>query len=269
MHPTWPARPGPGAPGGALRVELPLSIRREHPVVARHALLPELWSVVRGAAVDLANRSMKNRSFFGSPELEAFEVPPASPAAARIGFQTRVWTQASSDPSPRRSTRSGWRWCERSAANSIAIHRGRRPSPLARRCWPEEVSRAPTRRRDHIRWVQSAVVAIYTRGLHHSTAFKLPEYLAASRCVVAEPVRNSLPRPLVPGEHLLEFRSAEECVARCAAILGSRELQQQLRHAAWEYWQAEGRPEVRIATCLARVTGLGDRSPTLRRPAPP
>src|SRR5262249_58445195 len=77
--------------------------------------------------------------------------------------------------------------------------------------------------------------------------------LAASRCIVAEPVRNALPRPLLPGEHLLEFHTAEECVARCGDVLASAGLQRRLRDAAWEYWREEGRPEVRVAWCLARA----------------
>jgi len=140
------------------------------------------------------------------------------------------------------------------------------PTPLARERWPEWVSDAPTRRRAHMRWMQGAVVAVYTRGLHHSTAFKLPEYLAASRCIVAEPVRNALPRPLVPGEQLLEFSTPAECVARCVAVLDSAELQARLRRAAWEYWTAEGRPEERVERCLARLAG---RTEARRRAALP
>jgi len=237
--------------------------------VLRHVLVPELWSVLRGARVDRANRSMEYRSFYGSPLVEVFEAPPASPAAARIAFQTRVWTRGELGPESEALN-------DERVAMVRALRRefGQRftgglvPSPLAQERWPAEVSQAPTRRREHIRWVQGSLVAVYTRGLHHSTAFKLPEYLAASRCVVAEPVRNVLPRPLVPGEHLLEFRNAEECVARCAEVLESRALQQRLRQAAWGYWQAEARPEVLIARCLARASGLAEPGPSVRRPAP-
>ena len=235
----------------------------------RHAALPELWSLVRAGRAERAGRWVEYRSFFGSPGLAQFEAPPESPVAPCIAFQTRVWTRGELGPESESLN-------EDRVATVRALRRefGRRftgglvPTPMARERWPEEVSAAPTRRGAHIRWVQRALVAVYTRGLHHSTAFKLPEYLAASRCVVAEPVRNALPRPLVPGEHLLEFRSPEECVARCAAILESRELQGRLRRGAWEYWRDQGRPEVRVERCLARVQALGQPGPPLRRPAP-
>jgi hypothetical protein len=237
--------------------------------VLRHAVLPELWSLPGLGRSGLAGRWVEYRSFFGSPAIEAFEVPPESPAAQRIAFQTRVWTRGELGPESEALN-------EERVATVRALRRefgprftgGLVPTPLARERWPAEVSPAPTRRRDHIRWVQGAVVAVYTRGLHHSTAFKLPEYLAASRCLVAEPVRNALPRPLVAGEHLLEFRSPEECLARCAAVLASHELQGRLRRAAWAYWQEEGRPEVRVERCLAQALALGDPGPALRRPAP-
>jgi hypothetical protein len=228
----------------------------------RHAVLPELLASVRPPRPRLADRLVDYRSFVGCPGVDEFEVPPEVPAAARIVFQTRVWSRGELGP-------------ESEAINDQrvlmlrALRRefgprfsgGLVPTPLARERWPAELSDAPTRRRDHIRWVQSALVAVYTRGLHHSTAFKLPEYLAASRCVVAEPVRNALPQPLVPGEHFLEFRTPAECVERCAAVLASPELRDRLRRRAWDYWRAEGRPEVRIERCLARVAFPRDARP--------
>ncbi|HUM10161.1 MAG TPA: glycosyltransferase [Myxococcaceae bacterium] len=230
--------------------------------VLRHAVLPELLGLTRGACPRLAHRWVEYRSFFGSPGLEAFEVPPEAPAAPRIAFQTRVWTRGELGPESESLN-------EERVATVRALRRafGQRfcgglvPTPLARARWPGEISDAPTARREHIRWVHGALVAVYTRGLHHSTAFKLPEYLAASRCVVGEPVRNALPRPLVPGEHLLEFQTPEECVARCAAALESRDTQERLRRAAWEYWRSEGRPEVRVERCLARALGGSETCP--------
>jgi len=222
--------------------------------VFRHSVLPEVWAVVRGARPRLSGRWNEYRSFFLSPEVERFEVPPGVPAAPRVAFQTRVWTRGELGPESEALN-------EERVAMVRALRRelgvrftgGLVPTELARSRWPEELSPAPTRRKEHIAWMQAALVAVYTRGLHHSTAFKLPEYLAASRCVVAEPLRNALPRPLLPGKHLLEFRTVEECVARCGDVLASPDLQRRLREAAWEYWREEGRPEVRVAWCLARV----------------
>ena len=233
--------------------------------VLAHAVLPELLASVRGAGARLADRRVEYRNFFGSPGLAAFEVPPDVPAPERVAFQTRVWTRGELGPESEALN-------EQRVEMVRALRRalgprfsgGLVPTPLAREKWPEWVSDAPTRRREHLRWMQGAVVAVYTRGLHHSTAFKLPEYLAASRCIVAEPVRNALPRPLVPGEHLLEFSSAEECVARCVAVLDAPELQARLRQAAWEYWTAEGHPEERVERCLARLV---ERTEVRRRAA--
>ncbi|HEY1907065.1 MAG TPA: glycosyltransferase [Myxococcaceae bacterium] len=222
--------------------------------VLAHAVLPELLASARGTRARLADRRVEYRNFFGSPGLAAFEVPPDVPAPQRVAFQTRVWTAGELGPESEglNEQRVEMVRALRRALGS-RFSGGLVPTPLARERWPEWVSDAPTRRRAHLRWMQGAAVAVYTRGLHHSTAFKLPEYLAASRCIVAEPVRNALPRPLVPGEHLLEFSSAEECAARCATVLDSPELQRRLRQAAWKYWTAEGRPEERVERCLARL----------------
>jgi hypothetical protein len=238
--------------------------------VLRHAVLPELVGTLRGARTRLADRLVEYRNFFGSPGLDVFEVSPDAPAQPRVAFQTRVWTRGELGLESEELN-------EDRVAMVRALRRefgprftgGLVPTPMARARWPQEVSDAPTRRREHLRWVQTALVAVYTRGLHHSTAFKLPEYLAASRCIVSEPVRNALPRPLVPGRHLLEFSTPEECVARCAEVLESRNLQDSLRGAAWEYWQSEGRPEVRVERCLERALATGEarQRAELRRPA--
>jgi len=233
--------------------------------ILAHAVLPELLASIRGTRARLADRRVEYRNLFGSPGLAVFEVPPGVPARQGVSFQTRVWTAGELGPESETLN-------EQRVEMVRALRRalgprfsgGLVPTPLARERWPEWVSDAPTRRREHLRWMQGAVVAVYTRGLHHSTAFKLPEYLAASRCIVAEPIRNALPRPLVPGEHLLEFSSAEDCVARCTAVLDSPELQRRLRQAAWEYWIAEGRPEERVERCLARLV---ERTEVRRRAA--
>jgi len=238
----------------------------------RHALLPELGALVRGRW--LPGRLGEYRDLLASPTVAGFEVPPEVKAPSRVAFQTRVWTAEELGPESDALNE------ERVATVRALRHAfgarfegGLVPTPLARARWPEEISRAPTRRAEHLRWMHGALVAVYTRGLHHSTAFKLPEYLAASRCVVAEPVRNALPRPLVPGRDLVEFHTPEECVARCDEVLGSRELQDRLRRGAWEYWRSEGRPDVRMERCLDRLgagaRGLPSRDPGLSRRAPP
>ena len=97
------------------------------------------------------------------------------------------------------------------------------------------------------------MIGIYTRGLHHSLAFKLGEYLASSKCIVTEPLRNELPSPLVPGKNYLEFSTPQECMQRCEQLLDDHDLANQMRRNNWEYYQREVRPDRHVLRCLERA----------------
>ena len=110
----------------------------------------------------------------------------------------------------------------------------------------------------HIRWVQSAVVAdLHPRAppLDGVQAARVPGGLAVRGGRAG--ARTALPRPPRP-------RRAPARVPERGGVRGpvrrrprvARAPAARLRHAAWEYWQAEGRPEVcGSQRCLARVTG--------------
>src|SRR5262249_60382723 len=114
--------------------------------VFRHSVLPEVWAVVRGARPRLSGRWNEYRSFFLSPEVERFEVPPAAPAAPRVAFQTRVWTRGELGPESEALN-------EERVAMVRALRRepggrvsgGLVPAALARARGPEGVAPAPTR----------------------------------------------------------------------------------------------------------------------------
>ncbi len=104
------------------------------------------------------------------------------------------------------------------------------PTAFARRHYADVLLTEAYRRKDFIRMVKRHLIGVYTRGLHHSLAFKLPEYLAASMCVVSDPLRNELPQPLTAGRHYLEFRGHDECVAQCDRLLSRPEAREMRAH---------------------------------------
>ncbi len=128
------------------------------------------------------------------------------------------------------------------------------PTAYAKEHYPDAVSDQPTRQSQYVALSKSSLVAIYTRGLCHSLAFKLPEYLAASKCIVSGELRNQLPVPLTEGLHYLGFRTPEECVERCGKLLEDRELANRLRREAWRYYQEEVKPVAHLSNCLGRIS---------------
>ncbi len=130
------------------------------------------------------------------------------------------------------------------------FHGGLLPSKFARVNYPDCIATLSTKRHEYISMLKASAIGVYTRGLHHSTAWKLPEYLATGMCVVAEPPRNELPRPLTPGKHYLPFSTAEECVSACEQLLEDEKLIENMCQANWEYYQHEVDPAKRVMACI-------------------
>jgi hypothetical protein len=94
------------------------------------------------------------------------------------------------------------------------------------------------------------LIGIYSRGLFGSVAFKLTEYLAASKCIVSEPIANRLDEPI---SHLKTYTSADECLSACDFFLSNPREAQEARRASWEYYLRNVRPKVHIASLLSRA----------------
>lgn len=193
------------------------------------------------------------QGFLRSPDVRAFEHPPDLPVKPSVHFQTYIWDSIAPD-SPEQVNRPRVELTRLLKKEfGPTFHGGIVPTEGARPYCPDEVSAQPTRRSTYVAQSKQMMIGIYTRGLHHSTAFKLPEYLASSKCIVAQPVRNQLPTPLLAGRNYLEFSSPEECVECCKQILKDQDLAAQMRKDNWDYYQREVRPDRRIAYCLNQV----------------
>ena len=127
------------------------------------------------------------------------------------------------------------------------------PTDFARRHYADVILERAFRRKEYIRMTQRCLVGIYTRGLHHSLAFKLPEYLAASMCIVSDPLRNELPQPLVAERHFLEFRTPEECAAQCERLLRDPDTARAMRCENRAYYRRWVAPPEHLLDCLERV----------------
>ena len=193
--------------------------------------------------------------FLVGPDVSAFEYSPDQAVQRRVHFQTRAWDQESLGPDSHEEVNRPRvelsRLLRKRFGNSFLG--GIVPTDFARRYCPNDLSNEPTRRPKYVARSKAAMIGIYTRGLHHSLAFKLGEYLASSKCIVTEPLRNELPSPLVRGENYLEFSTPQECMQRCEQLLDDPDLANQMRRNNWEYYQREVRPDRHILRCLERA----------------
>ena len=118
---------------------------------------------------------------------------------------------------------------------------------------------------EHINLMKKHLICINTSGLHDSTGWKFPEYLAASRCIVSEPPKFELPVPLEKEKHYLPFRTPDECVEACRRILSDAKLASSMRQENYFYYENHVKPSKIILRCLeAAITKWPSLSDNIR-----
>jgi hypothetical protein len=210
----------------------------------------------RAACGFVAVRSFASdvRHFAGIPSHQAFVIHPGAPKRPIALFQTRVW--------PPEESRDNLEQLNRERVELVKQLRTRLgarfvggvvDSEFARAAFPEAVVSEQTHRRAYAALTRSALVGVYSRGIHGSLAFKLTEYLAAGCCMVAEPFEHLLDIPLESGVHYLPFDSADSCARACAVLLDDARLAAEMSRCNAEYFQRCLLPEVHIARVLGEA----------------
>ncbi len=185
----------------------------------------------------------KLSKFLASPASSAFEMAPSEATEPVVLFQTRVWSpsETTDDYEDINESRTSLVRALRRAFGS-RFWGGLVPTPYAQEKYPDLVTPFSSRRSEYIAMTRRARVAVYSRGLHFSNACKLPEYLASSKAIVSDCLRQELPEPLREGMHFLDYNTPEECVERCAELLRDETKVQEMREAAYDYYLKEVEP---------------------------
>ena len=186
-----------------------------------------------------------------------FVVEPGEPAESKVLLQTRLWT-------PQECPRIGASQLKEINDMRVDTVRALRkrldgrfvgglvPTALARQDYPDLCLEAEyTKRRTYMNAVKRCLVCVTTSGLHGSIGFRLPEYLAASRCVVTEPLRCSLPVQLKEGSNYLAFRTPQECVEACERLLADPPSANRMRQENYRYYLNEVEPSALVQKCLS------------------
>lgn len=113
--------------------------------------------------------------------------------------------------------------------------------------------------RDYIRTIGQSEIVLNTRGLFDCFSWKLPEYMAAGRCILSERLVNELPQPLREGEELLFFDFDPELVSfqdQLNLLIENPELRQYLAANARKYYEQYVEPCAAMRRILSEATGL-------------
>jgi hypothetical protein len=131
------------------------------------------------------------------------------------------------------------------------------PTVRARRDYPELVREAGVRRDAYLALMRASAVGISTRGLFHSTPWKLSEYLSTGIAVVTQPITNQPLDPLIEKKHVLTFHSEDECLQHCTFLLENPQAAAQMQQANRAYYESSVDPMAVVRRCLRQAGASG------------
>ena len=193
--------------------------------------------------------------FSSIPSHNGFIAKPGTDKRSIALFQTRVWDREKSSDDLEQLNR------ERiELVTTLRDVLGERfvggivDSEFARVHCPNVVVTESIHRRAYGALTGSALVGVYSRGIHGSPAFKLSEYLAAGCCIVAESFEHILDIPLETGVHYLTYYSADSCAVACKTLLGDKSLAAEMSRCNADYFVRYLLPESHICRMLETAT---------------
>lgn len=192
------------------------------------------------------------------PLVTDFEAKPDEPVKPKILFQTRVYSPSQtpgSDPKQLKELMDMRANTIRALKESFGNRfiGGLAHSDFAMEHYPDCLSVEKTNKKDYLALVRSCLITVTTTGLHNSIGWKLPEFLARSKCIVTEPFRYDLPVPLQEHKNYISFTTPEECVQACKEILDNPDFANQMRYNNYTYYLNEVEPSVHILNCLKKA----------------
>lgn len=214
-----------------------------------------LWALMKGA---IRRRSLQgvrqtlsaikpSRRF---PHLEEYERDSSLRGSGKVLFQPKAWDpRTGSDPADRERINE----YRADLIRALRADLGPRfiggfiPDNFAREHYGDLLTTSQTGRSEYLTSIREVDIGIASIGLHRSTPFKIPEYLAAGRAVVSEPLHFEVDP--APGQALNTFSSVDDCLTQVADLLRDGPTLDQRQDAALAYWRDHVRPD-RIAQRL-------------------
>jgi hypothetical protein len=219
----------------------------------------DLAAVARGlleSGLPWTTRLRRLQQYVRIADVRGFTASPPAGKARRVIFQTRLWEphEVPGDDLdavnlPRVSL---IRRLRRELGDRFLG--GLVPTARARRDHPDLVREDGVKRKAYLALMRGSAVGISTRGLFHSTPWKLSEYFSTGIAVVTQPITNTPLDPLIEGKHVLTFGSEDECLRHCTFLLDNPEQAAQMQLASRAYYESSIEPAAVLRRCLQRVT---------------
>lgn len=121
-------------------------------------------------------------------------------------------------------------------------------------CFPDLVlPKSMTKRNNYLKLMHEADICIATTGLHNSIGWKLTEYVAASKCIVSEPLFYEVPGNFAKGINYMEASTPEEIVEAIETLLNDNTLRNTMKFNNYTYYNNYVRPDVYVLNVFKKV----------------
>lgn len=107
-----------------------------------------------------------------------------------------------------------------------------------------------TSHKNYLQKLRTHSICVATTGLHGSIGWKLAEYVAFSKAIVAEKLLYKVPGNFERDENYLEFTTPEECVSAALKLVANDDLRALLAKNNASYYQQYVRPDALVLNSL-------------------
>lgn len=216
-------------------------------------LLSTFSRAIRRRSMSGARRTVSALARGRFPTVEEYELNSASRGTGGVFFQPRAWDPAEGDPNDREMINEYRAELIRALRSEFGpgFTGGFVASEFARARYPELLFTGSSERSDYLARIRQSDIGIASIGLHRSTPFKIPEYLAAGRAVLSEPLYFQVGPD--PDGAIGSFTSVSDCVEQVSTLLSNRDQLIQRQEAALVYWRDHVRPDRIMARMIRTV----------------
>ncbi|MCU0760252.1 MAG: hypothetical protein MUF07_13785 [Steroidobacteraceae bacterium] len=237
-------------------------------LAAANSACAKAGALARGVAQVVAARA----GLGDRPNLSRMHAPPVTGQAQRV---LAIWRLQDPEELPPEATglRDACAAANRSRVQCIRalrraygsrFHGGILPDAFAARFAPDVLlaSARNATRCELLRLTREHSVCVATSGPPGAGGLGIATFVAFSRAIVCEPLREIVAGDVQPGSHYLEYQTPEQCVARVAWLFDRPRERDEMARRNWTYysqWQSAERLALRLValTCAAGPRAVG------------
>ncbi len=200
--------------------------------------------------------------------IDNFEVAPDVPAASTVYLRTRLYKEPTHGDEARRAHIADLNAFRVRLIEALKEGLGPRfvgglyPTAATLRMRPDLIDDVPEGRENfqgHLARSHASVINVSQAGVRGSTGWKLPECLAASRCLVSQaPIYQNLDE-VQAGRHFAAYQTPEQCVEVCLELLADPQLAAGYRQTGFQFYQKFIRPHAAMVRLIQEALTIAGK----------